>query len=64
MVAGVNVGSIDSVEFMDDGRVEVRFSVVDDAAALIFGACAGATAGTFEEGDQSGLHRQQGHAGR
>ncbi|MBK8408421.1 MAG: MCE family protein [Sandaracinaceae bacterium] len=49
MVAGVNVGSIDSVEFMDDGRIEVRFSVVDDAAALIRGR-AGATAGTFEEG--------------
>ncbi|MBK8407684.1 MAG: MCE family protein [Sandaracinaceae bacterium] len=48
-VAGVNVGSIDSVEFMDDGRIEVRFSVVDDAAALIRGR-AGATAGTFEEG--------------
>ena len=49
MVAGVNVGSIDSVEFMEDGRIEVRFSVVDDAAALIRGR-AGATAGTFEEG--------------
>jgi phospholipid/cholesterol/gamma-HCH transport system substrate-binding protein len=48
-VAGVNVGSIDSVEFMDDGRIEVRFSVVNDAAALIRGR-AGATAGTFEEG--------------
>ena len=48
-VAGVNVGSIDSVEFMEDGRIEVRFSVVDDAAALIRGR-AGATAGTFEEG--------------
>ncbi len=49
MVAGVNVGSIDSVEFMDDGRIEVRFSVVNDAAALIRGR-AGATAGTYEEG--------------
>ncbi|MBP7683889.1 MAG: MCE family protein [Deltaproteobacteria bacterium] len=48
-VAGVNVGSIDSVEFMDDGRIEVRFSVVNDAAALIRGR-AGATAGTYEEG--------------
>lgn len=49
MVAGVNVGSIDSVEFMEDGRIEVRFSVVDDAAALIRGR-AGSTPGTFEEG--------------
>lgn len=48
-VAGVNVGSIDSVEFMEDGRIEVRFSVVNDAAALIRGR-AGATAGTYEEG--------------
>ena len=48
-VAGVNVGSIDSVEFMDDGRIEVRFSVVNDAAALSRGR-AGATAGTYEEG--------------
>jgi len=49
MVAGVNVGSIDSVEFREDGRIEVRFSVVNDAGALIRGR-AGATAGTYEEG--------------
>jgi phospholipid/cholesterol/gamma-HCH transport system substrate-binding protein len=40
-VAGVNVGSINSVEFTDDGRIEVRFSVVDDAAALIRGRATG-----------------------
>lgn len=47
-VAGVNVGSVSSVEFAPDGRIEVRFSVVDDAAALIRGRRT--APGEFEQG--------------
>ncbi|MCB9661582.1 MAG: MCE family protein [Sandaracinaceae bacterium] len=48
-VAGVNVGSVSSVEFADDGRIEVRFDIVDSAAGLIRGRRAGGD-GEFEEG--------------
>lgn len=36
-VAGVTVGTVDEVVFLDDGRVDVRFEVVESAAALIRG---------------------------
>ena len=36
-IAGVSVGSVDSVHFRDDGQVEVHFRVVEDAARLIRG---------------------------
>ncbi|MAQ14311.1 MAG: hypothetical protein CMN30_05900 [Sandaracinus sp.] len=36
-IAGVSVGSVDSVMFRDDGRVEVHFRIVEDAARLIRG---------------------------
>lgn len=48
-VAGVNVGSVSSVEFAEDGRIEVRFDVINDAAALIRGRRVG-TEGEFEAG--------------
>ena len=37
LVAGVNVGSVQSVEFDEHGRIEVRFRIVDSAATLIRG---------------------------
>ena len=36
-IAGVVVGTVESVSFMDDGRLEARFRVVDDAAHLVRG---------------------------
>lgn len=36
-VAGVSVGSVESVSFREDGRVDVRFRVVSDVARLIRG---------------------------
>ena len=36
-IAGVSVGSVDSVEFLDDGQVAVHFRVVAEAADLIRG---------------------------
>lgn len=36
-IAGVSVGSVDAVKFRDDGQVDVRFRVVEDAARLIRG---------------------------
>ncbi len=47
-VAGVNVGSVSSVEFAEDGRIEVRFDVVDNAAALIRGRLR--APGEYEQG--------------
>jgi len=36
-IAGVSVGSVESVKFRDDGQVEVHFRIVQDAARLIRG---------------------------
>lgn len=36
-IAGVTVGTVDEVVFMDDGRVDVSFEVVNSAASLIRG---------------------------
>ncbi len=36
-IAGVVVGTVDSVRFLEDGRLEARFRVVDDAAELVRG---------------------------
>lgn len=36
-VAGVSVGSVEGVSFRDDGRVDVTFRVISDAARLIRG---------------------------
>ncbi len=36
-IAGVSVGSVESVNFRDDGQVEVHFRIVQDAARLIRG---------------------------
>lgn len=37
LIAGVSVGTVDKVEFRDDGKVVVGFRVVEDAAPLIRG---------------------------
>lgn len=37
LIAGVSVGTVDAVEFREDGRVEIHFRVVSDAAAMIRG---------------------------
>lgn len=36
-IAGVNVGTVDKVEFLEDGKVKVTFRVVSDSADLIRG---------------------------